>query len=319
MATALYGPDGLFTGARGAPVDHFRTSVHASPLFAAAIGRLLRRLDAALGEPPVLDVVDVGAGRGELLTALLGGLAPDLADRVRLTAVEVAPRPADLPEAIRWSATLPRPVTGLLVATEWLDNVPVDVVEVDDAGVARYVLVDGDGHESLGEPPDPPDRDWLARWWPLSGATAGTRAEIGRPRDEAWWAAVSTVRRGLALAVDYGHTATSRPTFGTLTGYRAGRQVPPVPDGRSDLTAHVAMDALAGSGAVLVAQRDALRELGVRGTRPPLDLAARDPAGYLRGLADASQAGELTDPAGLGGHLWLLQPVEVALRLPCQA
>lgn len=319
MRTSLYGPGGFFTGVTGSPADHFRTSVHASPLFANAIGRLLRRVDEALGEPPVLDVVDVGAGRGELLTALLGGAGPDLAGRLRLIAVEVAPRPAGLPAPIRWSSTLPDSVTGLLVATEWLDNVPIDVAEVDEAGLARYVLVDDQGRESLDTPLDRADREWLTRWWPLAGAPAGSRAEIGRPRDVAWFDAVSTVRRGLALAVDYGHTRADRPPLGTLTGYRAGREVRPVPDGRGDLTAHVAMDALAGPDAVLVTQRDALRDLGFRAARPAHGLAASDPPAYLRALADASQAGELTDPAGLGGHLWLLQPVEITLRLPCQA
>ncbi|MGH3682901.1 MAG: SAM-dependent methyltransferase, partial [Natronosporangium sp.] len=42
-----------------------------------------------------------------------------------------------------------------------------------------------------------------------------------------------------------------------------------------------------------------------------LDLAHQDPAGYLRRLADAGAGAELTDPAGLGGHWWLLQPVEI--------
>ena len=35
----------------------------------------------------------------------------------------------------------------------------------------------------------------------------------------------------VAVAVDYGHTIGSRPARGTLTGFREGRQVPPVPDG----------------------------------------------------------------------------------------
>jgi hypothetical protein len=52
-----------------------------------------------------------------------------------------------------------------------------------------------------------------------------------------------------------------------------------------------------------------MRALGADGGRPPLALAATDPAGYVRALAAASATAELTDPAGLGGHWWLLQPV----------
>ncbi|MET8530074.1 hypothetical protein ABZV06_30495, partial [Micromonospora sp. NPDC005172] len=69
MSQALYGPDGFFVTGAG-PADHFRTSVHASPAFAAALLRLVAEVDSALGHPPRLDVVDVGAGRGELLLAL---------------------------------------------------------------------------------------------------------------------------------------------------------------------------------------------------------------------------------------------------------
>ncbi|SCL14763.1 SAM-dependent methyltransferase [Micromonospora inyonensis] len=342
--TALYGPTGFFVAGTG-PAAHFRTSVHASPVFGGALLRLVERVDAALGHPGRLDVVDVGAGRGELLTTLAqlagraadrggparraaaprdlstddhstgdGGRVPALVDRLRLTAVEVAPRPAGLSPTVDWRDRVPDGITGLLLATEWLDNVPLDVVVATDDGW-RTVLVDPAGVESVGGPVDPADADWLATWWP---ASPGGRAEIGRTRDVAWAAAVRAVDRGLALAVDYGHLRSGRPFDGTLTGYRAGRQVPPVPDGSCDLTAHVAVDAVgvagsavAGTPYTLLRQREALRALGADGGRPPLALAATDPAGYVRALAAASAVTELTDPAGLGGHWWLLQPVGI--------
>lgn len=298
---------------REAPAAHFRTAVHASPLFAEAVARLLLRVDAALGAPPELALVDVGAGRGELPAAVLAAVAeraPETARRLRPYAVERAARPPGLDERIGWGETPPDGVTGLLFANEWLDNVPVDIAETDADGRARYVRVTVDGRESLGAPVTGPDAEWLRRWWPLS-CTPGERAEIGRPRDAAWAAAVATVRRGLAVAVDYAHLRRNRPPLGTLTGYRDGRQVTPVPDGSCDLTAHVAIDALRGPGSLLLTQRDALRQLGVRGERPPLADAHRDPAGYLRALSRAGEAAELTDPAGFGGFAWLVQPVGV--------
>jgi SAM-dependent MidA family methyltransferase len=316
MQRSLYGPEGFFTVPGPGPAGHFRTSAHASPAFAAAIATLTGRIDTALGHPARLDVVDHGGGRGELLTAVLAALPGEVAARVRPVVVELAPRPSRLADEIEWTSSLPDDLVGVLIATEWLDNVPVDVVEVDDVGEVRYVLVDGAGAERLGPAVEPADAAWLADWWPLDEAPPGSRAEIGAPRDAAWAQAVGAVTRGLALAVDYGHLRGDRPAFGTLTGFRDGRQVLPVPDGSRDLTAHVAMDACAAAGTVVAgvparvaSQRESLRALGVGGRRPPLALAHSDPHAYLRALAQASVAGELTDPAGLGGHHWLLQPV----------
>ncbi|MFH9061729.1 SAM-dependent methyltransferase [Streptomyces coeruleorubidus] len=306
---ALYGPGGFYRRAEG-PAGHFRTSVHASPLFAGAVAGLLCRVDEALGRPATLDFVDMAAGRGELVGGVLAALPADVAARTRAYAVEVAERPEGLDHRIEWLAEPPRGVTGLLFANEWLDNVPVEVAEVDAAGVARRVLVRTDGTERLGEPVDGERARWLARWWPLSGE-AGLRAEIGLPRDEAWASAVATLDRGLAVAVDYGHTADTRPPFGTLTGFREGRETAAVPDGSCDITAHVALDACALPGGRLLPQREALRALGVTGARPPLTLASTDPTAYVRALASAGEAAELTAAGGLGDFGWLVQPVGI--------
>ncbi|MGA5520970.1 SAM-dependent methyltransferase [Streptomyces pseudogriseolus] len=311
---ALYGPDGFYLRPGAGPAGHFRTSAHASPLYARAVARLLCRVDEALGRPPALDFVDMAAGRGELVTGLLGALPSDVAERVRPYAVELAARPEGLDDRIVWRDEPPEGVTGLLFANEWLDNVPVDVAEVDASGTPRYVLVRADGAEQLGEPVAGADAGWLDRWWPLP-PEEGLRAEIGLPRDRAWTATVATLERGAAVAADYAHTAGARPPFGTLTAFRDGRETAPVPDGSRDLTAHVALDACAAASALpgtrLLTQRDALRALGVTGGRPPLSLASSDPAGYVRALAAAGEAAELTAPGGLGDFGWLVQPVDV--------
>ncbi|MEU5473891.1 SAM-dependent methyltransferase [Streptomyces lydicus] len=320
---ALYGAeDGFYTRPGGpGPAGHFRTSVHASSLYAGAVAALLLRVDAALGHPEELALVDVGAGRGELLTGVLAALPASVAARVRPFAVERATRPEGLDPRIGWLGELPAAgsVTGLLFANEWLDNVPVDVVETGADGVARRVLVRADGAERLGDPVGGADAEWLRRWWapPLEAAgdapwpvgDPGLRAEIGRPRDEAWARAVGSLRAGLAVAADYAHERGDRPLFGTLTGFRDGREVRPVPDGSCDITAHVALDACAGPAARRTTQRAALRALGVDGRRPPLTLASADPAAYVRALGAAGSAAELIDPAGLGGFGWLLEPV----------
>jgi SAM-dependent MidA family methyltransferase len=276
---ALYGDEGFFR--REVPGDHFRTNV-ALPPFATAVRRMADLLDRALGLPDPFDVVDVGAGRGELLRQL--GAVPA---RWRLTGVDVAD--ADVPFA--WSHEIPE-LTGLLLANEWLDSVPLEVLED-----GRQVLVDSAGAESAGPPLRSP---WAERWW-----TGDGRVEVGESRDLAWQHAVSRVRRGAAVAIDYGHLlADRRPT---LTGYRQGRQVPPVPDGSCDLTAHVALDACAAAtGARLLRQADVLPALGLAAELP----AAGHPA-YAVELERVSQVRVLLDPTGLGGFGWLVQSVGV--------
>ncbi len=300
--SALYGPEGFFR--RESPVAHFRTSVHASPLFARALARLAR--DAGLDT-----VVDVGAGRGELLVQL-----HDLDPGLDLLGVEVAPRPESLPAAVAWTTALPESVDGLVVANEWLDNIPCHVVEVGADGVPRLLHVDpATGEESAGQPVSHASVPaslgaWLDRWWQLAGAEPGARAEVGSTRDAAWADVVRRVSRGLAVAVDYGHLREDRPLLGSLRSYRDGREVDLLPDGSRDVTAHVAVDSVAARvSGELVRQREALRALGVSGARPPLEEATADPAGYLRALSAAGEAAELTAAGGLGDFFWVVSDV----------
>lgn len=326
MDEALYGEAGFYHRPEGGPGHHFRTSTSASLHFARAIARLLDRVDEALGRPAVIELVEIAAARGALLTAVAAVVpdeAPHLTARLRLTGVELAARPAALPDRIAWHSGHEErpPVQGLLLANEWLDNVPLDVVIESDDG-PRLLLVDNAGAETPGLAPSAEDLEWLDAWWPRR--EAGDRAEIGLPRDEAWAAAVDRVGRGLAVAIDYGHVRAERDagvySGGSLTGYRDGRQVAPVPDGSCDITAHVALDSLAAAGAAsagtaatIMDQRTVLRALGISGGLPDRSLASSDPRGYLQALQSAGQQAELTARGGLGDFAWVLQPVGVPL------
>lgn len=369
MQAALYGPGGFY--ARGEPpARHFRTSVHVSPGYAAAVLELLREVDADLGWPDRIDLVDVGAGQGELLEQVLAAAAepglpgpglpgrglpgqglpgkdlterdltgrgltgrglPErdlsgrrqagrgLAGRIAACAVEVTPRPAGLDPRIRWERVAPAAIAGLVVASEWLDNIPLDVVELTAAGPAVVQVDPATGTERPHGQPGAADLAWIRDWWPLRAR--GQRAEVGRTRCTAWAGVIRRIDRGVAVAADYGHLRAARPVCGTLTGYLEGRAVPAVPDGSRDITAHVALDACAAAGkaagageTVLTTQRAALRELGLDARRPPLALAASDPEDYALALCRASQDAELVDTAGLGGFGWLAQAV--GTRLP---
>ena len=295
---ALYGPNGFYHRPEG-PAGHFRTAAHAgAPELAVALHRLA-------AEHHCHAIVDVGAGRGELLIAL--GTDPGPAGTaLGLWGVDVVPRPLQLTAGVGWSvglAALPDRVLrgALVVCWELLDVVPCPILERDHDGELREVLVDPvTGRESLGEPAGPADRAWCDRWWPPATPDPddetgeGDRVEVGRPRDEFW---AELVGRGIAagaramLAVDYAHQRADRPALGSLTGFRSGRALPPRPNGSMDLTAHVAIDAVAAAGieagatrSELTSQHAALRRLGVRNR-------------------------ELLDPGGLGGFSWLLQTV----------
>ena len=302
MRDALYGPGGFYRV--HAPAGHFATSSQ-HPVFAAAIDVLIGRIDAALGHPDPLTVVDVGAGSGELLGALT---ERDRTGRLAPIAVDVRPRPAGLDARIAWADTVPEEVTGLVLACELLDVVPCDLAERDAAGTYRYQHVDPEsGATGPGEAVDRADARWLERWWPLS--EPGRVAAIGAPRDAAWTGLTGRLRRGAAVAIDYGHTRDTRPPDAWVAAFADGREVAPIPDGSRDLTVHVAMDSLGAEPPLR--QREALLALGVDGRRPDRALAERAPLTYLRALGAASSTATLLDPAGLGGHLWTWRTVGV--------
>ena len=312
---ALYAAGQGFYVTRGGPAAHFTTAAHGPT--GAALARALLRLP----EHPVRVVVDLGAGRGELATHLVEAMDPTeprgrrTPDTTRVVAVDVVDRPDGLDDRVDWvrspgGSVLPPELTGLhdalVIAHEWLDVVPCTVAEVDTDGVLREVLVDPTiGVESLGPRLRDADRRWAEAHWPTS--TPGDRLEIGLARDEAWADLVSRVEDGTLIAVDYGHTATERPSGGTLTAYASGRLTTPVPDGSCDVTAHVAMDTLDADE--VLTQREALQALGLTGTTPSHAVATTDPLAYLAALERASVEARLLARDGFGRFRWAVKRV----------
>ncbi|ANS78856.1 hypothetical protein SGUI_1460 [Serinicoccus hydrothermalis] len=343
---ALYGTDGFYR--RGAPAEHFATSAQGIP----GAGRVLAEAVAELCARHGCDrVVDVGAGRGELLRSLR-----EVAPGLHLTGVDVVPRPEGL-DVDAWlvapgGAALPDALrdlgSTLVLAHEWLDVVPCPVAERDEQGVWREVRVRRSAEGAWRESPGPAlggdDLAWAQRWLepaPLmpgddssavmhqrrgtaSAYESVVRGEIGLPREAALIDLVGRIRSGLVVVVDYGHTAADRPRHGTLTGFRDGREVEPVPDGSCDLTAHVAVDALAASlpsptGHPLAPQRQRevlLDLIGDPSPPVPHDLARERPQAYLEALARRAALRALTSGA-LGDFWWLV--VEVGEQPPGRA
>lgn len=303
---ALYGERGFYR--RCAPAAHFATSAQGIPgggeVLAEAVLRLARQHRCTR-------VVDLGCGRGELLTHLRG-----LDPRVHLTGVDIVERPAGL-DVDGWlvspgGAALPDALSALrdtlVLAHEWLDVVPCPVVELDDNGVWRVVTVAPDGSEQHGLWLTDEALKWVGDWAP----PGATRVEVGLPRDRAFADLLGRVERGVVVAVDYGTMRGSRPLHGTLTGYRDGQQVRPVPDGSCDLTAHVAIDSLVVDHpddveVSVMAQRDRLFSLLGEPAHPvPHELSRTQPAAYLAAVARRSALRALTAYPGLGAFDWVV-------------
>ena len=245
----LIGDRSFYRGPDGDPYRHFATDIAGSAEILPLIRELLAFADDCDGGP--LTVIDVGSGAGGLLARLaMAGT------NVRLIGIDLRPRPTGLDTAIEWItgdarvvAGEIRGIRGVVVAHEFLDDIPCAAVEVDEDGRPRLIGVDASSRRLVvGEPlEDPADLAWLDRWWPVTRPFM--RAEIGRSRDAAWALITGMLDGGAALVIDYGHT---RPELlagtwdgGTLVGYREGRVVTPVADGSCNLTAHVSIDSVA--------------------------------------------------------------------------
>ena len=247
----LTGDRSFYRGPDGDPYRHFATDIAGSAEILPLIRELLAFAGDCDGGP--LTVIDVGSGAGGLLARLAM-----TGTNTRLIGIDLRPRPAGLDTAIEWItgdarvvAGEIRGIRGVVIAHEFLDDIPCAAVEVDEDGCPRLIRVDPSSRRLVvGEPlEDPADLAWLDRWWPV--ARPFMRAEIGRSRDTAWAMITGMLDSGAALAIDYGHTRPERLAGtwdgGTLVGYRDGRVVTPLADGSCNLTAHVAIDSVAES------------------------------------------------------------------------
>lgn len=252
------GPDGFYRSVRGRAEDHFTTAVMEHDHVAREVVAIATPTMHTLASTGVrLAVTDVGAADGTLLRQLMRVWPDELREITDWRGIDLRDRPRDLDPAVTWIAGDIMEVAarieaapGLVVAHELLDDVPCDVVEPDDDGALRLVLVDpSSGHESIGYAPSDEIRQWCAAWWPRAEPAA--RIEVGLQRDAAWVAIRSLVTEGMAIAIDYGHVlpdrAAGRWDGGTLAGYLDRRSTRPVPDGSCNISAHVALDACAAA------------------------------------------------------------------------
>lgn len=286
MAMALgHAEGGYYTAAAARPTrgGDFLTAPELHQVFGAALARQVDEAWERLGRPTPFTLVEYGAGAGTLALAILAGLRDEgssLAGALVHAPVELnAHRLAELC-ARAAAAGLPvvdpaglddAPVAGIVLANEFLDALPVHVVEIR-GGRGREVRVtvtaDGALGETLGELASAALRERLEDLERQGVALVeGQRIEV-RPAVEAWAREVGRrLAVGLVLVLDYGAPAADlygpRRRAGTLMTYRGhtaeGDPGAPYRDvGERDITAHV--DTTALGAALLHAGLDLIGE-----------------------------------------------------------
>ncbi|HLA15872.1 MAG TPA: SAM-dependent methyltransferase [Candidatus Limnocylindrales bacterium] len=261
MELALYDPEhGYYRRPSSVTVARregdFLTAPEMHPLFGATLARPVAESWRACGRPTEFTIVEYGAGTGALAAALLDGIREDepaLAATVTYVPIEIGePRLAELRDRLTTAGhahTLrdgPMPTTGIAIANEYLDALPVHIVERSAEELVELRVVVG-SDDALALLPTEPSTPGLARRLEDEGVALaeGQRAEICLGLD-AWADDLSSrLDTGAILVIDYGVLAAdlygpSRPA-GTLMAYAGHRahDDPLVGIGRQDLTAHV--------------------------------------------------------------------------------
>jgi len=296
MERALYEPDlGYYRQPADRPTDvgDFLTAPETHPIFGWTIAWRVEAMWAELGRPSPFELIEYGAGSGTLALSILDGLrrrgatdpaaadsaAAELLQAIHYEPVESNPnRRSDLQNRFERAGFAGRlaaagspsdgvvPVTGVILANEFLDAMPVHRFVVRGGHLFELYVSWREGFvEVVGEP----STEELAARLADDGIVPEQLAE-GQVGEiclglAPWLEEVSRrLARGFVVAIDYGHEATElygpRRLAGTLLGYRGHRVVesPFEAVGQTDLTAHVDFTALR-----LLGERRGLRSVAL--------------------------------------------------------
>jgi SAM-dependent MidA family methyltransferase len=279
MELALYHPaHGYYhTSLRAGREGDFLTAPETHPVFGWTLARQLDQLWRLLDCPAPFILREYGPGAGTLAVSLLEGLARDGAPLLEVLRYQPAERSPLALAALscRLAAhgfahlldgpTTPIPFTGVVLANEFLDALPVHRVACRGGQLVELYV----GWEAGGfvEVPGPLSTPALAASLDESGVrlAEGQVTEINLAIDP-WVARVAgELARGYVLIFDYGYPAPERydPNRfprGTLKTYRkhAAGDDPFLAVGEQDITAHVDFTALGRA-----AERHGLEVLGL--------------------------------------------------------
>jgi SAM-dependent MidA family methyltransferase len=318
---ALYDPDGGYyerPGRVGRAGD-FVTGPSWHPAFGRTIARIAKRLRDEIGGP--IDLVDIGAGEGELLAAAADFLREDEGFRLRGVERSGARRARGrehVPET-EWLSSLEEipGVRGLVVAYELFDALPVRALFFDGEELSeRRVTLAPDGAF-----------DWIRTPCEDAGTIleALRRRGIHLPRNQQFEirtelaafarALGACLSQGLLLVFDYGAPAralysAARPN-GTLEAFHAHsvtRDVLSEP-GERDITAWVDFtelhEAFASLGLDVAGPVSQARVLSAAGIGVELEDVSGEPLTAQR-AADRNAIARLVAPGGMGESIRVL-------------
>ena len=321
QAMALYDPGGgFFTSEvlRSTKGGDFLTSPEVSPLFGAMLARFVNHAWHRIGRPGQASVVEVAAGSGSLLRPLLEGLEFE-ADAWAIEASPAACRALEGLGGVRVTsrlADLPERLTGVVLANELIDNLPVALaVRTGEGWTERFVGMADQGFALVDAPARPEVIAWADRF--AGPVPQGGMVEVQLVAADWLTAILDRLQLGALLLIDYGDTADGlapRRTQGTLRTYRSHHLGPDplIAPGESDITVDVNFTALCsiaeevGAHIEYSRQDDFLAGLGLRDElralrREELNLAENgDAMARLRVRSVRSEAETLLHPRGLG-------------------
>lgn len=213
MALSLYEPGlGYYAGGstKFGGAGDFVTAPEISPLFGRTLARQVADVLAETGG----DLLEIGPGTGRLAADILRGLAElgslprrysllelsgELRARQEATIRSVVPSLAD---RVEWLDALPKSFTGIVLANELLDAVPVQVVALDE-GVWRECGVSRSG-DGLAWALRPLHDDALRREAEALDVPSPYRTEISLQAEALVGTIASRLTRGAMVFIDYG-------------------------------------------------------------------------------------------------------------------